>query len=861
MILERRSDDAELRTENLFQFISATRPAKSFARVRTLSEISNRSRRSAMPAQPDNASKMNGFLPHPTYMPPANHAPQQSEGFARFLKQHASPPHHRVTAGGRIVPTGPHSPPPMFDYESLTGLMGNRRPKGPASQFQPHVPLLRDTPFGVGHSFMQPSASASIGSSRVFDGYVPMNAVLPYMQIKPHASQGGVQPMQNGLASPPAALVPMGAFEDGSIMTLCNGLYYRTYWNGMSTIIEPLSITSAPQHATFQANQQPQSTQYQPPSALAQSSRGHNLEGSLANSTNWSRVSSSGSQGPRRAHNLEAQQQSLKTSLQSLDRHLALHHYELSNEQRSSYISQRRSLVEEIDKLRRVKEPSNENLPPVNVKDLAKRAKDRIRQSSSGQRKPMVDIQVDNVTANTLSSRDLPKKGLSPDAAPFVPGSLKPAGPQLASTSDRISKSGSHNSSLAVGPDHNQELSLGKDPLDPAMRVIHKSDVTYASQLEGIKMDGKKMYCTKVSEFQEAIRQVRQQARLYGCAGGSSKDPAYDAEQDIWWAICDRDPIPVPAATPDYVKNPRPWDWNDSAFNNRRSKDSRQPASSLSCSIEAPSGNETRKLQIVQQGKLFREPDASAAQTKKNQNSPARSLQALVESNIPQRAHVEEVPSQKQRTPPDTTPVDGEAMVNVSSKRPKNLSESDARFLKEGIWDGRPTTRIPLKPQSNVAPAQGPKSKAPSQSVSDAPSFALATTPKKSGPLIPTRDASTKRNTDSSNEVTQSFTIEISNRQTTKGPRKAKSKHSLKGSTPLRRHRQMLKHFHSEKRPVLGVAHLNVDSETVSKSPPDDSSDTSRQSLLAKTTQQLSPRAAARRALQFYDRSRSKSPL
>lgn len=36
---------------------------------------------------------------------------QKDEGFARFLKKHASPTHNRVTAGGRIVPMEPRSPP------------------------------------------------------------------------------------------------------------------------------------------------------------------------------------------------------------------------------------------------------------------------------------------------------------------------------------------------------------------------------------------------------------------------------------------------------------------------------------------------------------------------------------------------------------------------------------------------------------------------------------------------------------------------------------------------------------------------------------------------------------------------------
>ncbi|KAF3483138.1 uncharacterized protein GIQ15_02462 [Arthroderma uncinatum] len=46
---------------------------------------------------------------------PEGNTAQTNEGFARFLKEHASPKHHRVTAGGRIVPMSIQaSPTPEF---------------------------------------------------------------------------------------------------------------------------------------------------------------------------------------------------------------------------------------------------------------------------------------------------------------------------------------------------------------------------------------------------------------------------------------------------------------------------------------------------------------------------------------------------------------------------------------------------------------------------------------------------------------------------------------------------------------------------------------------------------------------------
>ena len=47
--------------------------------------------------------------------PPPSCLTQEHQGFARFLREHASPPHTRVTAGGRIVQAGPEQQlPPTF---------------------------------------------------------------------------------------------------------------------------------------------------------------------------------------------------------------------------------------------------------------------------------------------------------------------------------------------------------------------------------------------------------------------------------------------------------------------------------------------------------------------------------------------------------------------------------------------------------------------------------------------------------------------------------------------------------------------------------------------------------------------------
>ena len=48
---------------------------------------------------------------------------QKARGFARFIREHASPRHHRVTAGGRIVPALPNTPPPTFHDAFLDAFL------------------------------------------------------------------------------------------------------------------------------------------------------------------------------------------------------------------------------------------------------------------------------------------------------------------------------------------------------------------------------------------------------------------------------------------------------------------------------------------------------------------------------------------------------------------------------------------------------------------------------------------------------------------------------------------------------------------------------------------------------------------
>jgi len=590
--------------ENIFQSMGAANTRRLPSRSRGLSDISNVSRGSItsnnIDYRPSIGSKfmaiprLNRQPPPPIGIPPPL---QRHDGFVRFLQQHASPPHHRVTAGGRIVPAGPTSPPPMLDFSSLNDLVRGRLANVDTAQAEGRSVLsalkqqsiqAQETPLMVPDKL----GGYSSGQIDTFAGQsgFPANSMhaAPY-----ECTQYGYQPLMSPAVQTPVAMVPLAVFPDGSTLVSCSGLHYRTYWNGVSTIMEPLQYLHQPseQQGFLGAQQTPSNV---PPFTLP--AQALNAPGPSKNTLNGSRASSNRkTSGSLLTQHTGAKEAAFKQELTNIDKHLALYHFEITAAERTELVAQRRYLVESLDKIRVSKERDNRKIPiiaPHTGLPITPPAK------------PSVDQKADVRGADTQSNPT--SKALSPAALPFVPNmtSSGPCGiPGQRVCSDQNTPIGHTNVSkpytchesnfnvkdmvnaaIARKAQNTNDLSGSTqvtshrqgssssylNPSDPAMRVVEYEDVEYASRyLHNWGLD-KKTYCTTVAEFQEAIWRVRDQARRYGCFGGSSKDPAYDAEQDIWWAICDRDPIPLPTEIPDHVTNPRPWDWENSAFNFRR---------------------------------------------------------------------------------------------------------------------------------------------------------------------------------------------------------------------------------------------------------------------------------------------------
>ena len=490
----------------------------------------------------------------------------------------------------------------MFDFASLNGLLRERstaskpaQKEGQSTQkshqqnFQAQTLPSIDLG-GFAASQMDSTTGQQISSLNL--SQLPMS----------HNAGMGLQLSMTPAMQNPAALVPMAVFLDGSTLVSYNGTNYRTYWNGINLVMEPLNATPLPVESQISTVAYPQVLDNNSVNAADQPQRVPNLSMPLKSATNESRASLYCSDGPSHVQAAD-REEDMKAQLSNLDKHLALYHYDITPAERTAFIAQRRRLVEEIDKIRLSREQTKRTIPIVTPTTRVSAVPVAKSGSTTQENTTTASGIRDNFHKLAPTKEKKTTKCLSPAALPFIPMSMQksiPPSSNFRSSSEQIHRPKREEpragySTLKIrdvataamnrrgktpqaqqqkGPVASQrEVSSSSsvlDPCDPAMRIIELEDIEYAARYLYNWGHDKKTYCTTVEEFQEAIRRVREQARMYGCAGGSSKDPAYDAEQDLWWAICDRDPIPLPTDIPDHTSNPRPWNWNNSAFNYRR---------------------------------------------------------------------------------------------------------------------------------------------------------------------------------------------------------------------------------------------------------------------------------------------------
>lgn len=523
--------------------------------------------------------------------PPKEEFAQQQEGFKRFLKQVASPPHNRVTAGGRIVPAGPYFPPPMLNYDSIEKTINQPMPKTLLNVNASNKSNARE-----GGTEAQTSSNMFPGQYKVNQntnpvGLYPLGAVQ--VQDSGNIHHGG---FDGSIFLFPPGIEPVYWLAGGGAIVSIQGQHYQASWNGPQMTLEHPYFTMTPEH-TAMMNAQVVHGSHQ--AAAVKPVIATERQTSLTNTT--SRYASCQLQPSNQTGRKisDEEYENLRAQLKELDKHLALYHHKLSAFEHSALVAQRKHLVETIDFHRKKR---NERTASFSAPVVGQHAAIGMQpQHSMGN---SINKNHGAAQATLVNKKSLaPSTCLSPDAPPFVPSNAKagsknlslgnpwaapgPVPAQYKHTFENLgfpengrvpnfgpgveassAAQATRLTSQTEGQGVNGTTSrLGEAASEPErLPEVLQEDIEYAVRLGVNPASEEKKYCTTGPEFQEVIRRVREQARLYGCKGGQSKDPAFDAEQDIRWAMADHEPIALPRSTPDHVAKPRPWSWDDSAY-------------------------------------------------------------------------------------------------------------------------------------------------------------------------------------------------------------------------------------------------------------------------------------------------------
>ena len=606
------------------------------------------------------------------YGPPDTTLHQFHVGFARFIKEHASPLHNRVTAGGRIVPAGPRSPPPTFHIESIDKLLSKVEADGgndglrsdKASQEHPKTQgniQSAENPIDNTQKSFRDIVNQLQGPRQVEQVHTAQKVQLnstqlnqPQQTVAPAPMNISLyqQPLASQINKPPTLQIPDGAQlimadSPSSAIISFNGSMVRATLHGSQTFLEPLPQVYPPPVMNAQYGvtgptpqtiiQIPEASQVQQPyqqvvarpwevNIINQVQPGVSYEQNLGNLIPFYGGSQYSLRGPIHLQQLFDEQEHYRRQLKTLEKHVAMHATDLSPFHLQRTSQQRRFLVEELDRLRKLiaKVKSQGGAPvyvqqnqdqfpgfqiispnsvqvsnsmqlidPARNQDMFAQPKQGYSEQDYGTvRANLANVvgleNVDKVMAvlanngngggmGSTAQNETTRKTLSPDAPDFVPGRTSFA---------------TINSSFATENQnpHDQNASVQSTwPTNPGLAPVsvmqwcsslqntHRGvkveleDAAYCDEMGYNNSQAPKMYCSTPAEFEAAIIAARIHAREFGCLGGQSKDPEWDAEQDIRWAMQDKVPIPLPLVFPDFANNPRPWSWEDSFFNVRKS--------------------------------------------------------------------------------------------------------------------------------------------------------------------------------------------------------------------------------------------------------------------------------------------------
>ena len=415
------------------------------------------------------------------------------------------------------------------------------------------------------------------------------------------------QQVFTGVNAFPQAIYPMYQMQygppmtlnDGSVVQVQNGVTYRSFFNGYNVVTEVLntvqpfatsidSIAGVP-HTTA-ANTNPVDTMPEPALKLQQS------QAPPCTATNGGIIDIM-------KNAVQVELEDFKDRLTALDKHIALHRHRMSPSEHTACINQRKQFVESIDHTRTKLEPST-NVAANATSNTAKTPRTHTIKTGNGtyiatnhgthETYDYLPVPGSSQTAfqgtatQNTSKRPFLRKGSQHDGVcidgqrPTRPGGLSPVAPSFVPT---VAGAGVPNARTQRQPaSWDRRVNETKKPpqklqdvsLRHAEDVMSKEVGKHSLKIEEFckrrqisSAMHRKLFCSTEDDFAAVIQRVREQAAMLGCKGGQSKDPAYDAEQDIRWAMADGDPIPLADNLPEYFFNPRPWNWEDSEFNYR----------------------------------------------------------------------------------------------------------------------------------------------------------------------------------------------------------------------------------------------------------------------------------------------------
>ena len=565
--------------------------------------------------------------------PPDTPLAQVHAGFRKFLKEHSSPPHNRVTAGGRIVPVGPHgSSPPSLNPSSIADVIHGQE----QTQATSTAGNVKGHGRGSSSGTMENSSVASTrresqGNSQQSEASfvtAQANINLPHVYLP------------NFPTPLPAGSQVLMKLAHGPTLVAVDNALYEAVSEGVNTILAPLNgfqqgvqLAPMPIQAGFPMMAPMPMTSMQPMP--------------LMNMTNNMHIAFNQPAVDIQRQVLQKQLDGLRAQLDQLDKHVALHRSQIGSYALSAVVAQRRQLVVQIDETRIAKEnldrPTQMNSRPFNAQMLqapqgfgmGSNANNFQGQYFPGTGMPVLaggpnmygagfaahaGVPIQNVGAQLPPSHKIDSdgrkvqqsirnaknqpwqktsSGANTSATPSNPSSTEtiPIGFELGEHGWKAKELTRENFPGNVqgtgyepttfnylegaiwshGPPSKEMLQARNvahnefQNNQPSFVQAHQSasqfpyvsehQASYATILGLNPPNEPKKYCSTRAEFAEVIRQARDQARLYGRVGWSKNDPQQAAEEDIRWAMADHERVPLPKAMPDYLSDPKPWDW------------------------------------------------------------------------------------------------------------------------------------------------------------------------------------------------------------------------------------------------------------------------------------------------------------